>query len=1277
VNQPPLLPSDSYIASLLGLSADEYRWFKHEVYKRAKIQPGTPVAGLETLVIISLVFTVISIGLTIAASFFKPKARQQGTVTTSTSDPDNITRNQKFAPRYGFDSVQQPAVLGSTIPIVYAKRSDLPQQLFDPTSVWTGTARSITISGEYTITRIENDCNTGNSLTVTTGPLTQAPTTTTDVVRVQRVYAPVSSRCGVSETLTATIKYILTKANGSKVTVAEVSQSSGFPSFQSGSIRITGSIAIIDTATNQVLKQDVITGEATQSAGPPRPSGTYGGVRVNLQLIWSQLLSVGGDQFLRSIFLLGEANTASIESLAIGDNPIGGYDLLDDDLMNAASRLTVYYRPMGGRIQNEDYVLGLDPSKDRGNAINVGGLDVYEVISANNPDETDKKRPSFCYTYKPTTSTVFGLSNWLPNDQGYRVNPTIGPTGQIDKESKDDGRKFKVNWIDDYTSLANLWKFRYVYNRRCAFSGFTKTYEPGETFLFRLYSSSDAETVFIFNKSNAREPDAEPPDGRAKCTDIASTIAAKQSAIDQGLVIGDLYKVGSCLAVVVDRSPEDKPFVSEADNAPTGNGTTVTYTFKVVRGGYVEAPGDNNPSWSGTEIRPPYWDYNGGQRLTDVPIPNSADKLTVSRITQGFKCDIGDITLPRAARVFEVGIKSTVGIRVTGLCNFKDASSYQVANDSAGGKFIDKTYDAEKTIGVQQYNSGTITTNEERYSFFKIYCRPNSESPFEEIGISFAVKSKSSQPVYNYLRFEFQSSACWQLRFEPITSWELRKNTTQAPYIVLDHRYKDESVEFEEEQGGLWVAYTGYKISNSFNTFRLTSLEPRTNLGLGYTDKDFNVMTDPWGKVAEAFSYDEIQTSVSDGPEHEIAYVNIITDNETKPLYDNLSILGLNIRAAQQWTRLSQVSVYVSGGRTIRRLLDDDTVGPSNLFPDIMRDLLLSPRFGMGETITESQIDIESFQRAAQWCFSRRYFFDGVISEKVNLRQWAADTGAGMLLEFLQRDGKFALEPALIFPTETAAGLPYGPVPISGIFTVGNIVENSFSMEFLSEEDRQPVQVSVKWREERLRQNYSSSGLFPVEREVLVRETSTPDTVPIESFDVSEYCTNLEHAIDFACYIIRVRRLITHSVKFSTTPEGIDNGIRAGDYIKVALDFTFYDEFANGVILEDGTIVSTRPDLLLPGTHAAVYWDGSDSNVVEGTITIDSNGLATPTGVVFIKKNINSEVRVYKVESISLGENGVIDIEAVHHPVDSSGVSLLGKNWTTYATDANWVIKTN
>jgi hypothetical protein len=74
---------------------------------------------------------------------------------------------------------------------------------------------------------------------------------------------------------------------------------------------------------------------------------------------------------------------------------------------------------------------------------------------------------------------------------------------------------------------------------------------------------------------------------------------------------------------------------------------------------------------------------------------------------------------------------------------------------------------------------------------------------------------------------------------------------------------------------------------------------------------------------------------------------------------------------------------------------------------------------------------------------------------------------------------------------------------------------------------------------------------------------------------------------------------------------------------------------------------------------------------------IGSNGLATPTGVVFIKKNINSEVRVYKVESISLGENGVIDMEAVHHPVDSSGVSLLGKNWTTYATDGNWVIKTN
>lgn len=1129
MSSPPLLPSDKYIASLLNLTADEYQYFKSQALKRAKITPGTPTAGVETLLVLSLVFTLISVGLTIAASFFKPKPKQQGQINVSTDEnPDNITRNQKFAPRYGFDSIQKPAVLGTTIPVIYANRADL-----------------------------------------------------------------------------------------------------------------------------------------SAAASPPRPAGNYGGIRVNLQMIWSQLLSQGGDQFLRAMFMVGEANTASIESLAIGDNPVGSYDLLDNQAMQDGGKLTVYYRSTGGRITPADYVWGRNPSTDPGNAVRSGGADVYELIS------TDQSyAPDFCFSTKPSNSTRFGLSKWLPNGTAYRVNPVISPTGQIERQARDGGENVRINWTDDYVALGNLWKYKYQWSRRSGIISPSGHYNVGDTFQYRLLRTTDAKTVLKFNDDNAKEAEVETPAGEVKCTDIANSVAAAQNAADEALVIGELFKFGSLLAILISRSPDDAVFVSDAENAPVGNGQTMTYTFRVVQEGNINQAEDLAPSWSGGDIKPPRWRYHEGEDLEPLEIPSSWP--TVSDQAQGFRCDIADITLNRACKVFEIGLRSTVGIQINGWCNLKDSFSFRSANDKAGGRLFEKIFPADKGIGIQMTQSGVITMTEVRYSFFRIYMRASVNDPYVAIPASFAVRSSTGQPVYNYLRFEMPSADVWQIRFEPITSWEMRQGYVEEPFIVLDYKKNNTETRFRNVLGGLWVTWNGETVTNQFSTFKLKSIEPPGARGLGFSDKTYSVMTDPWGKCAEAFCYEQIQTSVSEGPEHEIVYVNTITENDTTPLYDNLSILGLNIRASSQWSQLSQVSVYVSQGRTVQRLLENDTLGASNLFPDILRDLLLSPVFGLGEIFTANQIDVDSFRSAAQWCLDRRYFYDGVIAEKVNLRQWAADVAASMLLELVQRDGKFALVPAVVFPTGTAGG---GPVPISALFTVGNIVENSFGMEFLSEEDRQPVQVSVKWREERIRDNLATSGLFPTEREVLVRETSANDTVPVESFDLSEYVTNLEQAIDFACYVIRVRRLITHSIKFSTTPDGIDVGLTAGAYIKVALDFTYYDEFANGAILADGTVVTTRPDLMTTGTHAAVYWAGGDEPIVEGTITVASNGLASPTNVIFIKKNVNSQVRVYKVESITLGENGVIDIEAVHHPVDSNGNSLLGKNWTTYTTDSNWVIK--
>jgi len=224
-----MLPSDRYLADILGLTEEQYRHFQIEVRKRAAEGPQPAVvAGTEALVAAGISL-LIGIGTTIISSLFKPALPQPGQApgqprqTQDITDP--IIRNSRFAPRYGFDSQQDIATLGSIIPIVYAKRE--------------------LISGDY-----------------------------------------------------------------------------------------------------------------------------YGGIRINMPMLWNQILSLGGGQMLRGVFLLGEGTVSSIDTtgFAIGSNTLQGYVFDNTSATEQGSRVTVYFSPDGGRIAGTDRVLGRTNANDDGSS---------------------------------------------------------------------------------------------------------------------------------------------------------------------------------------------------------------------------------------------------------------------------------------------------------------------------------------------------------------------------------------------------------------------------------------------------------------------------------------------------------------------------------------------------------------------------------------------------------------------------------------------------------------------------------------------------------------------------------------------------------------------------------------------------------------------------------------------------------------------------------------------------------------------------------------------
>ena len=100
--------------------------------------------------------------------------------------------------------------------------------------------------------------------------------------------------------------------------------------------------------------------------------------------------------------------------------------------------------------------------------------------------------------------------------------------------------------------------------------------------------------------------------------------------------------------------------------------------------------------------------------------------------------------------------------------------------------------------------------------------------------------------------------------------------------------------------------------------------------------------------------------------------------------------------------------------------------------------------------------------------------------------------------------------------------------------------------------------VSVRWREERKASSVDNRGLFPQVREVLVRRNDTPADAPEEQIDMSDYCTNEQHAIDRAKWLCQQRKYQTHAIKFKTVPT--EAPIQAGSIIKVGLETLKYDE---------------------------------------------------------------------------------------------------------------------
>tara|TARA_R100000664_G_C2758030_1_gene146674 strand:- start:192 stop:4100 length:3909 start_codon:yes stop_codon:yes gene_type:complete len=450
------------------------------------------------------------------------------------------------------------------------------------------------------------------------------------------------------------------------------------------------------------------------------------------------------------------------------------------------------------------------------------------------------------------------------------------------------------------------------------------------------------------------------------------------------------------------------------------------------------------------------------------------------------------------------------------------------------------------------------------------------------------------------------------------------------------------------------------------------------------TDSGALVTDDPWpvgrnlnpyDAISDFVRYDAEQSSHLNQPEHEIVYVN--EQHKSADInYTGLAYAGLRLNSSKEWTSFSQFSAYLMRGIKMERLTNGVNEA-TNLFPEIAYALLTDPEIGAGDLIGTQSVDKDRMTIAAKFCEANGFYWDGVITEGQNLRDFIFEMAGYCFLDFTILGGKFSLMPAVPyddnFVINKAASFsdPDGTsnLKIKALFTDGNI--KNLKVSFLSAEERQIFQARALYRRE------TANG-FP-ERKVLDLRLANAqhntdymggsEKDPKETFDLTDFCTSETHAETFLKYALRVRQLIDHGVTFETTPQAA-MFLAPGEYFRLYSESTHTSRFENGSISSDGTVQSIGEDTL---TDAEIYYwrpgvdpvtDKVMDEVAEAKLTVE-NGKTTDANLfnsVFTVKKTNKSDRVYKVESLSYGEEGLIEIAGSHVPLTESG-SLAILEW--------------
>lgn len=556
----------------------------------------------------------------------------------------------------------------------------------------------------------------------------------------------------------------------------------------------------------------------------------------------------------------------------------------------------------------------------------------------------------------------------------------------------------------------------------------------------------------------------------------------------------------------------------------------------------------------------------------------------------------------RACRITHIGIRSQVWGRFNGVCNFNSLPT--------GGQV--NNFD-NSNVSVQ---SGTMSEYFMRTSAFTLYYREAGEADWIKTGLRFCVRGSTPIDQFHNLTINHGSFRALEFRLVPMPAAFVNRlgENTQLYWLTGSKNFQTLTA------GSISV----YAAAEPITIGECKLLDQMVCSGDPKNIREFEESTG----IAEVSHYGSLIThSCDNGPEHQVVYVNEMITPNPVPSYSQITMAGLSIRSGRNIRSLEQPRFWISSG-----------VNDSNSFPELVQYLL-----GRASSIDERIVDTGSFTEAANFCNSRGLFFDGVISESANMRSYIASLAPFFMLNFVIANGKFSLMPAL----------PEGLPNVTNIFTAGNIVEGSFNLTYLPLDQRRDFQAMMVYR-----RHYSKNAL-PVLESVRIRFADVPTSAPIETFDMSAYCTSRDHAVQIARYFLSLRRRVTHGITFKAVPDNAA-GIAPGNYIKVAVEQNVINSTGNGIVSATGQITSVTP--LANGSYPIVYYKAGDQDVSTGTMTV-TNGFTADTqlfGALFSQQSSSITTNTYLIEQVELDEDSLVTVTATEFPASLLDADMTG-----------------